>query len=217
MALKSSYKKKYFENYDVLTSTKITNPNGSTRKDVNDDKLIYNLARAKRVLKEIVRLNLTPYSSFLTLTYAENMQDYKQFYIDFKIFIKKLRRDGYTVTYAGVKELQQRGAIHAHIVLFNDLRHVDFAKYWPNGFVYLKEINNYDVATDDVIVNYLVKYLINMSKGQMISLDKRLFFTSRDVIRPKVDVIDVFEYKTNVNGNLVINDGLTQKIVIKKI
>lgn len=83
------------------------------KNDVNDKKLVCNLARARRAIIDIIRLNLELSSCLLTLTYKENMQDYERAYKDFNKFVKRVEyRYKISLRYLRVIELQKRGAIH---------------------------------------------------------------------------------------------------------
>lgn len=213
MVSTNTYKLKRLSNYIVLTkSIKSHSYVYRPRRDDITEKTRSNLSRAKRVVKDIMKLNLTPLSSFLTLTYADNMQCYETARLDYQRFIERLRRKGLNVSYLGVKEHQTRGAIHFHIVLFNDLRHVDFTKFWNKGFIYLKPIDDFDLTTSDKITNYMVKYLINAQKGQLVSKEKKLYFTSRDVLRTKEERLNVSEYLKHKEKASITLDLLTQEI-----
>lgn len=103
---------------------------------------------------------------FVTLTYAENMQDTKRLYEDMKNFIKRLKykfKNSTSVDYLCVVEPQQRGAWHAHLLLkFNDLSSVfipndELASLWGHGFVTVKSIKGVDN-----IGAYLTAYLADL-------------------------------------------------------
>ena len=88
----------------------------------------------------------------VTLTYAENMQDPKRLYKDFKNFIERLRtkvKDS-TIDYMCVVEPQGRGAWHCHVLMrFNDLSTIfikndDLAKIWGHGYVKIKSLKDVD-------------------------------------------------------------------------
>lgn len=164
------------------------------RKNVNDKKLVSNLARARRAIIDIIRLNLEYGSSLLTLTYRENMQDYERAYKDFNKFVKRLEyRYKISLRYLRVIELQQRGAIHFHVVIFSP----DFAlvpynevyETWGHGAVHIRKIEVLDDVTADRIGNYLGKYL---TKSKEIAVNKNIYSTSRNLKRPKKErvVID---------------------------
>lgn len=119
---------------------------------------------------------------FITLTYAENMQDTKRLYEDLKTFYKRLRykyKDISSIDYLNVIEPQRRGAWHCHILMrFNDVKKIfipnkELADIWGNGFVNVKAINEVDnigayltayltdMKLDEVDPGYLQEYNIN--------------------------------------------------------
>lgn len=56
---------------------------------------------------------------WVTLTYAENMQDTKKLYLDFQMFIRSLRKkyNNYKIDYIIACEPQGRGAWHIHSLI----------------------------------------------------------------------------------------------------
>lgn len=190
---------------------------------VNDSKTLSNLATTRRKIISLLELNMNVDSTFITLTYKENLQDYQQAQKDFILFIKRLSyRLNVKVSYLGVKELQQRGAIHYHIIFFNpeirDLKKEEVHQLWNKGFIYMMPIKSYHVGTHQAVANYFSKYLTNYLKGQLIARDKKLFFTSRDLKRPKVKEIHfVAVPKLIREANIIVgNQGMT-KLLIKKV
>lgn len=194
---------------------------------VNDEKLLTNLARAKREIIDIIKLNLTPASCLLTLTYRENMQDYNRAYKDFKYFVDRIKYNfKIDLRYLRVIELQERGAIHFHVVIFNDefikIKYNDIYNLWGNGAVHIRKIENLDSTTFDKIGNYLGKYL---SKSKNIAWNKRIYTTSRNLKRIHKERIiiedeQLFTYYDDLltkNSNIVIsNDNIRYKKYIKR-
>lgn len=90
---------------------------------------------------------------WMTLTYAENMQDTKRLYQDMKNFIKRLRykyRDITTIDYLSVVEPQGRGAWHVHVLMrLNDIKKAyiankELAELWGYGYVKVNRLNSVD-------------------------------------------------------------------------
>lgn len=103
---------------------------------------------------------------FLTMTYAENMQDTTRLYEDLKKFMMRLRykfKGKSTIDYLNVVEPQARGAWHSHILLrFNDLESIylpnnEVADLWGHGFTVTKSLKGVDN-----IGAYLSAYLIDL-------------------------------------------------------
>ena len=92
----------------------------------------------------------------ITLTYAENMQDTKRLYSDFKKFIKKFRykyeKEYGSIDYMTVVEPQERGAWHHHLLLrFNDkagskifIPNDEVAGIWGHGFTKIHSLSGVD-------------------------------------------------------------------------
>lgn len=58
-------------------------------------------------------------ATFITLTYVENMQDHKKAQRDIDTFFKRLLREKENIFAVWKKEIQVRGAIHFHIMVWN--------------------------------------------------------------------------------------------------
>lgn len=131
-----------------------------------------------------------PYiSKFLTLTYAENIQDLDKTNEDFTLFMKRLNYQIFKskrsiIKYLVVIEFQKRGAVHYHLVLFN-LPYMDreiyfsvFEKAWGHGFVNVKTVPDRGVG------RYITKY---MTKSDDVRLrDNKSYFASRKIFRPLI-------------------------------
>lgn len=133
-------------------------------KSKNNEKRIDNLERARQSVRRIIWCNLTPYTKFLTLTTKENIQDKKVFKRKMTTFLQALKRNGYDLDYLYVFERQKRGAIHAHLVVFNAeyLPMKVLKKYWRNGTPHIKILNGLKYGTDERICDagaYICKYI----------------------------------------------------------
>lgn len=120
-----------------------------------------------RKIRNLVNANVTDaqYCRWVTLTYAENMQDTKRLMKDFDKFRKRFLRycvkhDIPIPEYIAVPEPQARGAWHLHIVYIWTTSKAPFIensvlrKLWGNGFVSVKAL-----ADVDNIGAYLCAYL----------------------------------------------------------
>lgn len=86
---------------------------------------------------------------WLTLTYAENMQDVDRLYQDFKLFIRRMHFCYSDFEYICAVEPQARGAWHCHVILiFPDqapfLKNSVVADCWKQGFVNVQAVDNID-------------------------------------------------------------------------
>lgn len=110
---------------------------------------------------------------WITLTYAENMTDTKQLYIDFKNFNKrfqyKIKKLGYNkAEYIAVMEPQGRGAWHCHMFYIFDCKapfipNNELRDIWGHGFVTVKQLDNIDNPGA-----YLTSYLGDMGLDEAI-------------------------------------------------
>jgi len=79
-----------------------------------------NIKRSIMGLRRLIQANLSPTSRplLITLTYAENMQEYQQAREDLESFISNLRFSFPLLRYVAVAEYQKRGAIHYHTLIW---------------------------------------------------------------------------------------------------
>lgn len=135
------------------------------------EKSLENLGRTFRMLRELIRTNFTASSSnqlFLTLTYAENMQDEKRLYSDFDAFYKRLKRayPQHKFEYIAVCEPQGRGAWHVHLMLksvnqsslriTNTKENPLLNKIWGHGKCEVEELKSDEVGA------YYVAYFTDL-------------------------------------------------------
>lgn len=148
-------------------------------KEINREK-VYN--RAKRDLRRLINTNIQQESKFVTLTFADNVQDFETANHEFTLFIKRLSYYlGHKVSYVCVPEFQKRGAIHYHLLMFN-VPYIENSKLrdiWGQGFVRINGIKEVDN-----VGAYVCKY---MSKD--MNTDERLrgykcYFSSRGLDKP---------------------------------
>lgn len=144
-----------------------------------------NLLRMRRKAQDIIESNITDHMHFVTLTYAENMQDYGKAYVDMTKFVKKLRETWSDFQYLGTKELQARGALHFHLIVFGAkrLNTKTVKACWPHGFVKTKPIT--DVSEPKRLARYLTKYITKEEYQRQIKSKKKMLLTSRHLKRTK--------------------------------
>lgn len=114
------------------------------------------VAQSLKRLRDIINANLKNPDNALwvTLTYAENMQDEKRLYADFHAFWKRFQRQQKRkgqapALYIACAEPQGRGAWHLHIILlFPDkapfIPNADMAQLWGHGFTKIKSLKTVD-------------------------------------------------------------------------
>lgn len=116
-----------------------------------------NLVRCRQNLLDIVRMNTSKNTKFITLTYNQNMTDLEQSSIDINRFFKRLRRRIGSFSYVYCREFQARGAIHFHIILFfsSFVPQKVLSECWEHGFF---KINRVDSVKN--VARYAAKYII---------------------------------------------------------
>lgn len=153
----------------------------------------------KRYLNErweicrLIDVNFDTRTSFLTLTFKENTQDIESCNYEFMKFIKRLNYKLFntkkaTLKYIAVWELQKRGAIHYHIMIFSvpKIPYEDLLKLWKLGSINIKKV---DADSKENRGRYLSKYFAkNLDDPQLLIkfMGKKRFFTSKNLIKPKV-------------------------------
>ena len=139
-----------------------------------------NIARNKII--RIVESNKDIWSSFITLTYKENMEDIEISKKDIRLFLKKVRNDFEGFKFLYVIEKQARGAFHYHIItnLKLDTAHefvnVFNERYWGKGFIYIQQV--------DSITN-IAKYIsVYLTKDLIETYGKHVYSHSRGLNQP---------------------------------
>jgi len=100
---------------------------------------------------------------FVTLTYAENMQDEKRLMKDFDLFFKRLKYylPDHKLDYLVVMEPQGRGAWHGHMLLKSDndlfIHYADMERLWGHGATRTERLENIDN-----VGAYVVAYINNV-------------------------------------------------------
>lgn len=172
-------------------------------KEVIEDNIRRSTTRTKQNLRNLINCNFDDKTTFLTLTFKENIKDIKQANYEFKKFKQKLKRiydkQDRILKYVGVIEFQDgktyldkngqlkkgegRGAIHYHILLFN-APYIDFkilTKTWANGFISVNKCNDIDNMGA-----YLVKYMSKENADYRLFGKRRYFASYKTLSKPKI-------------------------------
>lgn len=160
-------------------------------KEKNRETVLY---RARNEVRRLINANVNRQFDmassvykpvFLTLTFADNIQNITAANIEFRKFIKRLgnyiAKDQAYVQYVAVPEFQKRGAVHYHLVIFN-LPYIKTSKIediWRNGFIQIKSIEEVDN-----IGAYMSKYMTKDSNGDERLHGQKCYFRSRDLYEP---------------------------------
>lgn len=154
------------------------------------------LQRAFNKAKQQVFFN-SDMEYFITLTYAENMQDIDQAMHDVKMLMKRTRRRSSNPAGSGrdrepkyiyVFEYQERGAIHVHMIAnsafllqVNKNGHLELVD-WPKGYSSVLQISDFDNNFRPYL--YLFKY---MKKAQRIG---KSFVHSSKNLKNYYEIVD---------------------------
>lgn len=173
-----------------------------------------------RARNKIIRLvNCNPdLTTFVTLTYAINMQDLKLSKMHIKKFIKDMQRDFPVYKYLYVLEYQERGSIHYHILsnmpvpcktagtnkrkpqeqkdLENYIREV----YWPRGFVDVRDLRQEGNTNVGLYVSvYLVEdmFKLDLHGSKCYGFSRNLELPKETKIMTQETGIDVVKRYSN--------------------
>lgn len=170
------------------------------------------LRRTRKRIQDILNANLDDKSYFITLTFAENLQDYKKANSKFNYFIRSKNQN---IKYIVVKEHQKRGAIHFHLIVF-DINEKDLKSLinsWSYGFTHHKKINDFYTYS---MANYLTNYMTD--KNQLVEANKKVFSKSTNLKRPLIisnDIINQIIEKYNFDVDLERYDWLQHDYIIE--
>ena len=163
------------------------------------------LQRAKRDLRRLINANVGAYggeftAKFLTLTFADNIQDLKAANKEFMLFIKRLNYKLFNTKKANLKysvvvEFQKRGAIHYHTLIYNMpyVKANDIANVWGNGFVKINKIDNVDN-----VGAYVCKYITKDNADERLQ-GQKMYFNSRGLFKP-IEITDKEKVETIANA-----------------
>lgn len=144
--------------------------------------------RTRSRIRRLVNSNPTM-DKFLTLTFADNVQDVAHANYLFKLFRQKLERYiGRKFKYLGVVEFQERGAIHYHLIM--DIPFIEWqilSDIWGNGRINVQRIKKPNRAGV-----YMAKTTGYMVKGLADTrlFGKRMYFYSYTTLDKVVEFLD---------------------------
>lgn len=155
-------------------------------------RLIKTRKNAKAELVRLIDTNYDNRTSFITLTTKENVTEREEFKNNFHKFITRLN---YTflktkkrkLKYIAVLEKQERGAYHAHMIIFDIgfLPHDRLSKTWGHGFVKINKLTNIDSVTN--VGRYVSKYMEKAIGQELLeNKHKKSYFSSNNLKKPQV-------------------------------
>lgn len=160
---------------------------------------------AKFKLRRLINSNVNKNTKFVTLTFAENLQDVSIAKDKFKVFIRKMNRQRIkkgkeNLKYVYVVEFQERGAIHFHCVFFNldYIKNEDLYKNWKNGYTWINRVEDVD-NVGAYVVKYMEKTLEDprLNGRDLYGRSKGNLKESLEIKRPRVvkEILEAYKNK----------------------
>lgn len=161
----------------------------------------------KFYIKRLIDCNYDDKSSFLTITFEDNVEDLKVANNEFEKFMKRLKRylKRKQVKYINTWEKQKRGSIHFHIVLFDVpfIKAQKLQEIWGNGFIKINKINA-SVKSYEIGV-YLTKYFTK-------DIEKKQKYANA-YSKSKGNLIEPDEYKQKLDLDEINNILLDENVI----
>lgn len=154
-------------------------------------------------IKRLIDCNYDDKSTFLTLTFKDNVQDIEIANREFTLFIKKLKRYlKQDVKYIATWELQKRGAIHYHLVLFSVpyIQNDKLSEMWGNGYIKINKIK--ETVKNEAIGVYITKYFTKDIDKK--AKQKKAYFCSRNLNKPR-EIKKMLDY--DKMNDILINEN----------
>lgn len=186
----------------------------------NSSSRIDNVEVVKKTMKKLRRLITHNFDGgnnqlWITLTFSEEVTDYKIASNDYKQFMKKLRRRYSNLDYISVIEPQASGRWHFHVLLKDStnktlyISNEEISAIWGKGFTKTKRMK-----TTDNIGNYVTTYLtdLKLEDGKQSSKGARLYFYPRGIriYRRSKNIEDPVEIR-DLKENLLITYNIQNK------
>lgn len=184
--------KQQFFNYTKPLLREYKTFRSSYEKSLENDKRDDSLQRTRNSMVLLIDSNVTRYSKFITLTFAEAVLDRDEAYAKFKQFTKDFKKVfGYPLKYVSVIEHQKKrglkennvGSLHFHLVVFNErkLPYKVLKSIWGKyGSVDVKKIDySHNLGV------YMAKYLTK----EAMEINKKGYTSSRELIHPTIEYL----------------------------
>lgn len=177
----------------------------------------FSLNRTRNTVRRLVSANFTNQSTFITLTFAENVQDIAEANRKFRLFIRRLRKylreqGDYAVDnfkYLTVIEFQKRGAVHYHMICtIPYIPQKIMRSCWIYGFFKVNKTRHVEN-----IGAYVAKYLYKDSSDMRLRGEKA-YFTSKNLVRP-YEVTDTVAVTAIANEHRSGKYSLVKKNIYK--
>jgi hypothetical protein len=198
---RSGYHRVFIDTYRPSKTSKTSKV--SIREETEEERikrqgqyLLQSFSHTRKILRKIILNQDFSKTSFLTLTFRDNVQDLEIARYEFQKFLKRLnyflyRTKQSKIKYVCVPERQARGAWHFHVLLFDVpyIHNEQIARIWKNGFVKINQVRFQDAKG---VYDYLVKYISKQFQEGHKNL--RRFFSSQGFFKGyELKVFDVDE------------------------
>lgn len=161
---------------------------------------VRNLGQARKKVGRLIECNKTADDVFLTLTFADNVQDLDRANYEFKKFRQRLEyKLGKKLKYVVIIEFQERGAVHYHTYIFG-IGFVDWKLYektWGHGWI---RVNHVDDSAGPAA--YVTAYMVKDMSGDTRTMGRKCYFCSRGLKQP-VEVDNTTEEGRAIIAGLV--------------
>lgn len=178
--------------------------------------------RAKQNLIYLIDENITHYSKFITLTFADNISDIKhcdKCFDKFRHYFKRCFKED--LKYICVREYQRRGAIHYHLIVFNNMKFSTkkFNKCWTYGFWKMNKIDSY-FNVSRYVAKYISKSFITCNLMSVLQhRNIKAYSSSHNLKKPKIEYLSTFDleliqqlYNIQYQNSYVLNDDHNTKV-----
>ncbi len=171
-----------------------------------------NIMRSKLECQRLAKANASEWSTFITLTIAENITDINRANKKLRYFIDKIKRIYKNLKYICIPEFQKRGAVHYHMltnIKIDDTRFIykqedkenfKHIKYWNEGFTKVDNLEK-DIKK---IIGYISKYMTKDADNRLFNHHR--YFYSRNLEQPKVSYLNLDIPKHLEFYNKIINN-----------
>lgn len=165
---------------------------------IKQENLQRSIKRTKRKIFELVNSNYVKgKSSFLTITFKENMTDYDLAFNYWDRFKKKVEYHyKFKLRYCGVVEFQERGSIHFHICLFNVpyLHQPKLYELWNSivpGGINVKGIKDNECDNVGAYMTYYMNKDLENGFGKEEYRGRKRYFYSRNLNKPDICTLNL--------------------------
>ena len=201
----------------------------------SEERNFESLRKSMRKLRELIKNNFSGGKNelFITLTTEDIITDAKEFKRLFKKFWRKLKKNYKSLEYIGVIELQERGALHAHLIIKDTAHNYLFIKndeifgLWEHGLTKTsrisKESQNNDIDEENRIhyknleeifgIETVTDYMCKYKSKEELQDECNVYFKSRRVIAPEVYKEKYSELKSTLNTYMFIEE---ETILVKE-